>query len=94
LTLMKLSAWLPVVALTLTTGSRQAIGVNSKSVGCSARSGGFMHFLVPSGTLIPSFAPNFWACKRDVTGVRSAKTVTRTVRRRRVFILMKWVRAD
>ena len=38
LTLMKLSAWLPVVALTLTTGSRQVSGTNSRSVGLGARS--------------------------------------------------------
>ena len=31
LTLMKLSAWLPVVALTLITGSRQASGVKSSN---------------------------------------------------------------
>ena len=43
LTFTKLSAWLPVVALTLTTGSRQVSGVNSRSVGFGARSWGFMH---------------------------------------------------
>ena len=53
LTLMKLSAWLPVVALTLTTGSRQVSGTNSRSVGLGARSLGIMHLRVPSGTSMP-----------------------------------------
>ncbi len=56
LTLMKLSAWLPVVALTLTTGSRQLNGTNSRSVCFSARSLGIMHLRGPSGTFIPSVA--------------------------------------
>src|SRR6266571_6312841 len=42
LTFTKLSAWLPVVALTFTTGSRQANGAN-RWVGTGARSLGFMH---------------------------------------------------
>src|SRR5580765_586251 len=84
LTFTKLSAWLPVVALTFVTGSTQAEGV-SKSNGFSARSGGFMHLRVPSGTLIPSVA-NTWACKVDVAGVRNAKTAASTVRWKRVFI--------
>src|SRR5947207_10798194 len=36
LTFMKLSAWLPVVALTFTTASRQASGVNTRSTGFTA----------------------------------------------------------
>ena len=72
-----------VVALTLTTGSRQVSGVNSKSVGFGARSLGFMHLRVPSGTLIP-IAASICACKMDVAGVRSAKTSM--VRRRRLFM--------
>ena len=54
-TFTKLSAWLPVVALTLTTVSRQANGVN-RSGGFGTRSLGFMHLRVPSGTLMPSVA--------------------------------------
>ena len=63
LTLMKLSAWLPVVALTLTTGSRQVSGINSRSVGFGARSLGIMHLRVPSGTSMPPFAAGIRACK-------------------------------
>ena len=69
LTMMKLSAWLPVVALTLTTGSRQASGTNSRSVGFGARSYGFMHLRVPSGTSMPLVACSICACKMDVAGV-------------------------
>ena len=98
LTLMKLSAWLPVVALTLTTGSRQASGTNSRSVGFNARSLGIMHLRVPSGTSIPSVAATTCACKMDVAGVNNAKTAARVVRWRRVFIyvflLMQWIRVD
>src|SRR5712691_4804294 len=96
LTFTKLSAWLPAVALTLTTGSRQASGVNSKSVGFGARSVGFMHLRVPSGTSMPSVAAS--ACKMDAAGVSNAKTAASRVRRRRVFIsvflLMRRVRPD
>src|SRR5213078_5275987 len=53
LTSTKLSAWLPSVALTLTTGSRQVSGTNSRSVGFGARSVGIMHLRVPSGTSLP-----------------------------------------
>src|SRR5436190_22547735 len=98
LTFTKLSAWLPVVALTLTTASRQVSGVNSNSVGFGARSLGFMHLRVPSGTSMPSFAASIRACRIDVAGVRSVKTAARVVRWRRVFIcvflLMRRVRAD
>ena len=66
LTFTKLSAWLPVVALTLTTGSRQVSGVNNRSIGFGARSLGFMHLRVPSGTSIPSVAASTCACKMDV----------------------------
>ena len=71
LTLMKLSAWLPVVALTLTTGSRQVSGTNSRSVGFGARSWGIMHLRVPSGTSMPPFAAGIRACRMDVAGVRN-----------------------
>ena len=53
LTLTKLSAWLPVVALTFTTGSRQVSGTINRSVGLGARSLGIMHLRVPSGTSMP-----------------------------------------
>src|SRR6059058_3821435 len=42
LTFTKLSAWLPAVALTFTTASRQVSGVN-RLLGTSGRSFGFMH---------------------------------------------------
>src|SRR6266516_7107194 len=97
LTFTKLSAWLSSVALTLTTASRQVSGVN-RSIGFGARSLGFMHLRVPSGTSMPSVAASTWACKVDVVGVRNAKTAASTVRWRRVFIcvflLMRRVRAD
>jgi len=86
LTFTKLSAWLPVVALTFTTGSRQVSGTNSRSVGFGARSWGIMHLRVPSGTSIRPVTVRTCACKMDVAGVRSDKTAARTVRRRRVFI--------
>src|SRR6266567_9515348 len=80
LTFTKLSAWLPSVALTLTTASRQVSGVN-RSIGFGARSLGFMHLRVPSGTSMPSVAAaSTWACKMDVAGVRNDKTMARTVR--------------
>src|SRR5437899_6327582 len=85
LTFTKLSAWLPVVALTLTTASRQASGVN-RSGGFGTRSLGFMHLRVPSGTSMPSVAASTWACKVDVVGVSNAKTAASTVRWRRIFI--------
>src|SRR3954449_5758590 len=68
LTFTKLSAWLPAVALTLTTASRQVSGVN-RSIGFTARSLGFMHLRVPSGTLMPSVAASTCACRIDVAGV-------------------------
>src|SRR2546423_9222518 len=91
LTFTKLSAWVPVVALTLTTGSRQVSGTNSRSVGLGARSLGIMHLRVPSGTSMPSVAMRTCACKMDVAEVRNDKTAARTVRRRRVFI---WILID
>jgi hypothetical protein len=77
-TFRKLSAWLPVVALTFTTASKQAIGVNNRSLGFTGPSLGNMHFLVPSGT---SIAPGVRAsiCG-DVAVVRKAKTAASTVR--------------
>src|SRR5204863_9346937 len=91
LTFTKLSAWLPVVALTLTTGSRQVSGTNSRSVGFGARSVGIMHLRVPSGTSIPLVAPSSRACNTDVADVRNAKTAARLIRWRRVFI---WILID
>src|SRR3954468_15760147 len=88
LTLMKLSAWLPVVALTFTTGSRQVSGTNSRSVGLSGRSLGIMHLRVPSGTSTPPVAMRTCACNMDVAGISKDKTAARTVRWRRVFICM------
>src|SRR4029077_3027764 len=86
LTLMKLSAWLPVVALTLTTGSRHVSGTINRSVGFGARSWGIMHLRVPSGTSIRPVAVRTCACRMDVAGVRNDTTAARTVRRRRMFI--------
>ena len=57
-----------------------------RSVGLGARSLGFMHLRVPSGTSMPSVAAGICACKMDVAGVRNAKTAASTVRWRRVFI--------
>src|SRR5213075_1235926 len=51
LTFTKLSAWLPVVALTLTTGSRQVSGTNSRSVGFGARSVGDYAFACTVGDI-------------------------------------------
>src|SRR6516225_9331650 len=94
LTFIKLSAWLPVVALTLTTGSRQLSGLNSSN-GFTARCGGLMHLRVPSGTSMPSV---ICACNIDVAAVRNAKTAASIVRRRRVFIcvflVMRRLRTD
>src|SRR5882757_4979227 len=73
LTFTKLSAWLPAVALTLTTASKQVSGVK-RSIGFGARSLGFMHLRVPSGTSIPPVGASTCACKIDVAGVRNAKT--------------------
>src|SRR5207245_8406124 len=92
LTFTKLSAWLPGVALTLTTGSRQVSGVN-RSIGFSARSLGFMHLRGSSGTSMPSVAASTCACKVDVAGVRNAKTAASTVRWRRVFICVFFIDA-
>src|SRR6266545_6746562 len=97
LTFTKLSAWLPAVALTLTTASRQVSGVN-RSIGFGARSLGFMHLRVPSGTSMPSAAASTCACKVEVVSVSNMKTAASAVRWRRVFIcvfsLMQRVRAD
>jgi len=97
LTFTKLSAWLPAVALTLTTASRQVSGVN-RSTGFGARSLGFMHLRVPSGTSMPPVGASSCACKMGVAGVSNAKMVASIVKRRRVFIyvflLMRRVRAE
>ena len=92
LTFTKLSAWLPVVALTFITGSRQVSGV-SRSNGFSARSGGFMHLRVPSGTSMPSVAANICACSIDVVGVSNAKMAASIIRRRRLFMCVRVNRA-
>src|SRR5207245_11740052 len=72
LTFTKLSAWLPGVALTLTTGSGQVSGVN-RSIGLSARSLGFMHVRGSSGTPMHAVAAGSCPCRVDVGGVRNAK---------------------
>src|SRR5438876_9851144 len=64
LTTTKLSSWLPVVALTFTTGAEQASGTN-RSAGTGTRFFGFMHLRVPSGTSMPS-GPSTRACRADV----------------------------
>src|SRR5205814_2204233 len=79
LTLTKLSAWLPAVALTLTTASRQVSGVN-RSIGFDARSLGFRHLRVPSGTSMPPVGASTCACKLDLIGASNAKTVASRVR--------------
>src|SRR4029453_4657498 len=68
LTFTKLSAWLPAVALALTTDSRQVSGVNSWNI-CGARSGGFMHLRVPSGTGRCFVGATSCACNMDVDGM-------------------------
>src|SRR5947209_14955674 len=80
LTFTKLSAWLPAVALTFTTGSKQVNGTD-RSVGFGARSLGFMHLRVPSGTSMPPVGASTCACKMDVAGVSNAKTVASIVKR-------------
>src|SRR5262252_516619 len=85
LTFTKLSAWLPVVALTFTTGSRQLSGLNSSN-GFGARSGGFMHLRVRSGTAMCLVPAGPCACDVDVEGVSNAKTAASIIRRRRVFM--------
>src|SRR5438132_10916823 len=75
LTFTKLSAWLPEVALTLTTASRQASGVNG-SIGFTTRSLGFMHLRGSSGTSMPSVAGSSCACKVNAVGERHAKATT------------------
>src|SRR5438105_14624337 len=66
LTTTKLSAWLPAVALTFTTGAVQTNGTDGarRSVGTHGRSLGFMHLRVPSRT---------WMLPRDAgTSARQA----------------------
>src|SRR5436190_4296910 len=97
LTSTKLSAWFPSVALTFTTGSRQANGAN-RLVGTGARSLGFMHLRGSWGTSLPSVAASTSACMMVVVAVRNAKTARSAVRRRCAFIyillLMRRVRSD
>src|SRR5436190_15115910 len=94
LTTTKLSAWLPAVALTFTTGAEQASGTN-RSAGTGTRFCGLIHLRVPSGTSMPKGASTR-ACRADVVDARKAKTEASGVRRRRVFIcvflLMRRVR--
>src|SRR5215471_21257341 len=68
LTTMKLSAWLPSVALTFTTDSTQANGAN-RLFSTGARSLGLMHLRGSSGTLMPAVAASTRMCKVDVAGV-------------------------
>jgi hypothetical protein len=82
---MKLSAWLPVVALTLTTGSKQVSGLNSSN-GFGARSGGFMHLRVPSGTSMRFVGATTCPYNIDAEGVSKTKTAAKIVRWRRVFM--------
>src|SRR5436309_15558162 len=89
LTFTKLSAWLPAVALTLTTASRQASGVNG-SIGFGARSLGFMHLRGSSGRSMPPVAGSSCACNMNVAGVRNAIAVTSIGRRRSVFIFVSY----
>src|SRR5262245_58379992 len=93
-TFMKLSAWLPLVALALITGSRQVNGLNSSKC-WGARSGGFMHLRVPSGTAGCLVVTDTCACNIVSEGVRKTKMAARIVRWRRVFmsvcvLLMRW----
>ena len=85
LTFTKLSAWLPAVALTLTTDSTHVSGVNRFKV-LGARSGGLMHLRVPSGTSMPVLVAGICAYKVDVESVRKAKKVANRVSDRRVSI--------
>src|SRR5438105_15714113 len=72
LTSTKLSAWLPSVALTFTTGSRQANGATGL-VGTGARPWGFMLLRGGSGTWMAWAAARTWACKLDGAGGGNAK---------------------
>src|SRR5213076_3120838 len=83
LTTTKLSAWLPVVALVLTTAIVHANGTNPLT-GVAVRFCGLIHLRVPSGTSIPSgAAASTCACRAIGAGVRKAKTAARAVRRGR-----------
>ena len=84
LTTTKLSSWLPAVALTFTTGAKQASGTN-RSVGTGTPYFVFMHLRVPSGTSMPS-GPSTRASRAELAGMRKAKTAASAIRRRRVFI--------
>ena len=53
LTITKLSAWLPAVALTLTTGFEAGQRRRTDRPGSVHGSLGFMHLRVPSGTSMP-----------------------------------------
>ena len=86
LTTMKLSDSLPDLTLTLVTGAVQVNGTDGlkRLESSSARSWGFMHLRVPSGT---SMAPLVRAsiCG-DVAGAINARRAASIVRLRRVFI--------
>jgi hypothetical protein len=83
---MKLSDSLPDLTLTFVTGAVQVNGTDGlkRLESSSARSWGFMHLRVPSGT---SMAPLVRAsiCG-DVAGVINARIAASIVRLRRVFI--------
>ncbi|PYJ08220.1 MAG: hypothetical protein DMF06_13330 [Verrucomicrobia bacterium] len=88
LTTTKLSAWLPVVALALTTAIVQANGTKPLT-GVGIRFCGLIHLRVPSGTSMPSgAAASTCACRANGAGVRKTKTAARAVRRRRKFIII------
>jgi hypothetical protein len=53
-----------------------------------------MHLRVPSGTYLPWFGVSICACSVEVAGIRRPKTAVSTIRRRRVFILMRQATVD
>ena len=85
LTITKLSAWLPDVALTFTTGARQASGAN-RLVGFGATVFGLYTFACPVGHIDAFGVASTCACKADCRREEGEKAAS-TVRLRRVFIL-------
>src|SRR5947207_15581164 len=75
LTTTKLSAWLPAVALTFTTGAEQASGTN-RSAGIGTRFCGLIHLRVPSGTSMAS-GPSTRACRAELVGVKIGRASCR-----------------
>ena len=85
LTITKLSAWLPAVALTLTTGSRQINGVNG--IGrFRYTTFGFIHLRVPSGTSMPLGRRQHLGVQGGCGGHEEGENGGKRVKRRRVFI--------